>query len=94
MTNPFGILPTRYDKVFEPLGCYTDRVEDPAALRTSLEKAFASGRTAVIDVVVDPTTPHPSPPKAMAASLGWMDPQDLPEQLRAFIPPEVQKGKK
>lgn len=93
MVNPFGILPTRYDKVFEPLGCYTDRVEDPAELRAALEKAFNSGRTAVIDVVVDPTTPHPSPPKAMAASLGWMDPQDLPEQLRAFIPAEVQKGK-
>ena len=55
----FGMLPTDYSKVFEPMGAYTERVEDPAKLKPALERAFKSGKTAVIDCLVDRTIFHP-----------------------------------
>ena len=94
LPNPFGIVPTRYDKLFETMGCYTERVEDPAKLRTALENAFNSGKTSVIDVFVDPATPHPSPPKEMVSSMTWMDPEDLPEELRQVKATKEDKEKK
>lgn len=45
---------TRYDRMFEPLGLYTRRVENPAELRAALDEALASGRGALINVVTDP----------------------------------------
>ena len=37
------------------LGCYGERVEDPDEIRPALERAFSSGKPAVIDVIVEPT---------------------------------------
>jgi thiamine pyrophosphate-dependent acetolactate synthase large subunit-like protein len=45
---------TRYDLMFEALGCHGEFVEDPAGIRPALERAFASGKPALVNVVTDP----------------------------------------
>jgi acetolactate synthase-1/2/3 large subunit len=51
---------TRYDRVVEALGGYGEFVEQPQDIRPALERAFASGRPALINVVVDPTIASPA----------------------------------
>lgn len=45
---------TRYDKTAESLGCYAEHVEKPEDIKPALERAFASGRPALVNVVTDP----------------------------------------
>jgi acetolactate synthase-1/2/3 large subunit len=45
---------TRYDQVAEAFGCYGEKVDDLETLRPALERATASGRPALIQVMVDP----------------------------------------
>jgi acetolactate synthase-1/2/3 large subunit len=49
-----SLAPTRYDKVVEALGGYGEQVEDPAQIVPALERAFASGKAACINVPIDP----------------------------------------
>jgi thiamine pyrophosphate-dependent acetolactate synthase large subunit-like protein len=59
---------TRYEEMFAPLGVHTEFVEKPKQIRPALERALASGRTAVVNVLTDPMaksetarfTPHAS----------------------------------
>ncbi|MDQ3812183.1 MAG: thiamine pyrophosphate-binding protein [Chloroflexota bacterium] len=44
---------TAFHKMAEALGCYGELVEEPAAIRPALERAFASGCPAVVNVVTD-----------------------------------------
>ena len=44
---------TRYDKMAEGLGCYAEYVEKPDEIRPALERAFASGRPALVNVKTD-----------------------------------------
>lgn len=44
----------RYDLVAEALGCYGEKVDDPAQLRPALERATESGLPALIQVMVHP----------------------------------------
>ncbi|MDP8924839.1 MAG: thiamine pyrophosphate-dependent enzyme, partial [Chloroflexota bacterium] len=44
---------TRYDKMAEALGCHAEYVEDPDGIRPALERAFASGIPAVVNVLTD-----------------------------------------
>lgn len=53
------LLPTRYDKVAEGLGCHGEYVERPELLRLALERAFASGKTACVNVAIA-SIPSPS----------------------------------
>jgi len=46
----------RYEKVAEGLGCYGEYVEDPDEIRPALERAFASDKTALINVVMEKLT--------------------------------------
>src|SRR6202008_262974 len=41
---------TRYDKMAEGLGCYGEYVEDPKQIRPALERAFAAGKPALVNV--------------------------------------------
>jgi thiamine pyrophosphate-dependent acetolactate synthase large subunit-like protein len=92
--TPWFMVPTRYDQVFAAMGAYTERVEDPDKLRPALERAFASGRTAVIDAVVDRTTePTRGTPRGTWAQqakgfLAYLDPEDVPDELRAEMYPD------
>ena len=45
---------TRYDKVAESLGCHGEYVERPEEIRPALERAFASGLPACVNVITDP----------------------------------------
>jgi acetolactate synthase-1/2/3 large subunit len=44
---------TRFDRVAEALGCHAEHVELPEEIRPALERAFASGIPAVVNVVTD-----------------------------------------
>ncbi|MCH7625426.1 MAG: hypothetical protein IIC83_05845 [Chloroflexi bacterium] len=44
---------TNYAKIMEGMGGYGERVTDPEQIRPALERAFGSGRPALLDVVID-----------------------------------------
>jgi acetolactate synthase I/II/III large subunit len=44
---------TRYDKIVEAMGGHGEHVEDPDDIGAALERAFASGKPAAINVVLD-----------------------------------------
>jgi len=46
---------SHYEKMFEALGVHAEYVEKPEQIRPALERAFASGRAAVVNVRVDET---------------------------------------
>jgi acetolactate synthase-1/2/3 large subunit len=48
-----SLLPTRYDRVAEALGGHGEHVERPGDLPAALERAVASGKPAVVNVVID-----------------------------------------
>ena len=48
----------RYDKMVEALGGYGELVERPEEIRPALERAFASGLPACINVLIDPEKPY------------------------------------
>jgi acetolactate synthase-1/2/3 large subunit len=50
---------TRYDQVAEALGCHGELVRRPAELRPALERAFACGRPALVNVLTDPAVAYP-----------------------------------
>jgi thiamine pyrophosphate-dependent acetolactate synthase large subunit-like protein len=45
---------TRYEKMAEALGCHAEYCERPEEIQPALERAFASGRPAVVNVITDP----------------------------------------
>ncbi len=49
----------RYDEVVRALGGHGELVERPEELRPALERAFASGRPALVNVLTDPTVAYP-----------------------------------
>jgi acetolactate synthase-1/2/3 large subunit len=44
--------PVRYDRVVEALGGYGELVEDPSQIKPALERAFASGKPACLNVMI------------------------------------------
>jgi acetolactate synthase I/II/III large subunit len=50
---------TRYDEVVEALGGYGQLVRSPQELRPALERAFSSGKPALVNVLTDPTVVYP-----------------------------------
>jgi acetolactate synthase-1/2/3 large subunit len=48
----------RYDKMVEALGGYGELVECPRDIRPALERAFASGLPACVNVLIDPEKPY------------------------------------
>lgn len=52
--------PTRYDKVAEGFGVHAEFVTAASGIRPALERAFASGKPACINVMSDPNQPHMS----------------------------------
>ena len=52
---------TRYDLMAEALGCHGEYVETPGEIRPALERAAASGKPAVVNVITDPSARAPAP---------------------------------
>jgi acetolactate synthase-1/2/3 large subunit len=50
---------TRYDEVAAALGCHAELVSAPQELRPALERAFAAGTPAVVNVLTDPSIAYP-----------------------------------
>jgi acetolactate synthase-1/2/3 large subunit len=50
---------TRYDQLVEALGGYAELVREPSELRPALERAFAAGRPALVNVLTDPSVAYP-----------------------------------
>jgi acetolactate synthase I/II/III large subunit len=50
---------TRYDLVAEALGCGGELVARPGGLRSALERALASGRPTLVNVLTDPSVAYP-----------------------------------
>jgi acetolactate synthase-1/2/3 large subunit len=50
---------TRYDKVVEVLGGHGELVQRPEELRPALDRAFASGKPACVNVLTDPSVVYP-----------------------------------
>lgn len=50
---------TRYDEVARALGAHGELVAAPGELRPALERAFASGLPAVVNVLTDPSVAYP-----------------------------------
>jgi acetolactate synthase-1/2/3 large subunit len=48
----------RYDRMVEALGGYGELVERPQDIRPALERAFASGLPACVNVLIDPNKPY------------------------------------
>jgi acetolactate synthase-1/2/3 large subunit len=49
---------TDYAKIMEGMGGHAERVTDPNKIRPALERAFASGKPALLDVVIDPNVSY------------------------------------
>ncbi len=50
---------TRYDEVVRALGGHGELVREPGDLRGALDRAFASGRPALVNVLTDPSVAYP-----------------------------------
>ena len=58
--DSWGMLPDiRYDRIFAEMGCHTELVTEAEQLRPALERAFNSGKPAVINAVPDATIMAP-----------------------------------
>jgi acetolactate synthase-1/2/3 large subunit len=53
--GPTNLALTHYEKIVEALGGYGEFVENPDDIAGALERAFASGKPACINVVIDPS---------------------------------------
>jgi len=49
-----ALLPVDYERMGEMVGGFSARVTDPAQIRPTIEKAIASGKVAVLNVITDP----------------------------------------
>ena len=85
--NNWSITPgCRYDKMFEATGCHGEHVEKPEEIRPALERAFNSGKPAVVNVVVDPKVIHKGMMLNMdPAAVGWLEPDQIPEAGRKIV---------
>jgi acetolactate synthase-1/2/3 large subunit len=50
---------TRYDEIVESLGGHGELVREPSELRPALERAFESGKPALVNVLTDPEVVYP-----------------------------------
>jgi acetolactate synthase-1/2/3 large subunit len=67
----------RYDQVARAMGCYGERVEEPQGIIPALERAAASGKPAVVDVVIDRWA-NLNPPDLENLDAVWMEGCSLP----------------
>jgi len=85
--NNWNITPgVRYDKMFEATGCYGENVEKPEEIRPALERAFKSGKPAVVNVIIDPSVIHKGMMMNMdQPAIGWLEPHQVPEEGRKIV---------
>ncbi len=67
----------RYDQVAQACGCYGERVQEPRDITPALERAMASGKPAVVDVVIDRWA-NLNPPDLENLDAVWLEGCSLP----------------
>ena len=59
-TDPFNMLDgIRYDQMFAVMGCHAEYVTGPDEIAPALERAFASGKASLVNVIGDKRIGHP-----------------------------------
>ena len=66
------LAPPRYDQAAAGFGCHGEHVVDPAELPAALERAFASGKPACVNVMTDGSVIAP----VTLAMVGTLNPSD------------------
>jgi acetolactate synthase I/II/III large subunit len=83
--DPTRMLPDiRYDKMFEYMGAHGEFVTESKQIRPALERAFNSGKTSVINVIVDNRVIH-----SMFSSHSGIHMAVLPNLDRTKLPEEM-----
>jgi acetolactate synthase-1/2/3 large subunit len=67
----------RYDQVAQAMGCWGERVDDPREITPALKRALASGKPAVLDVLVDQWA-NLTPPDLENLDAVWLEGCELP----------------
>ena len=49
-----ALIPADYERMVEMVGGYAERVTDPTEIRPAMERAFASGKVSLLNVITDP----------------------------------------
>ncbi|MCK9520507.1 MAG: thiamine pyrophosphate-dependent enzyme, partial [Dehalococcoidia bacterium] len=78
---------TRYDLVAEGFGAHAEFVAEASGIRPALERAFASGLPACINVVTDPGQPHPTTAAMSKPAVDDAGEVDLPYYGRKKLAP-------
>ncbi len=89
----------RYDLMYAPLGCHTEHVERPQDIVPALQRSFASGKTAVINLIGTRNVQHPLYDSANAREMFWHLPAaEIEEPARKrhheYFYPKFHDGKK
>jgi acetolactate synthase I/II/III large subunit len=88
--SSFGMIPgIRYDKMFEVIDCHAEHVDSVEQIRPALERAFSSGKTSVINAVMEEKVRHrifrqPLAP-IILSSMHHLDKGKIPEEGRRLI---------
>ncbi len=64
--------PARYDRMLQAMGGHGEYVERAEDLQDAIRRAFASGTTALVQVVTDPDANHLEPHPFAAARASWL----------------------
>ncbi|GAA4412350.1 thiamine pyrophosphate-binding protein [Quisquiliibacterium transsilvanicum] len=70
----------RYDLMYATLGCHAEHVESPDQIVPALERAFDSGKTAVINLIGTRNVKHPLYDSPSAREMFWHLPADEVEE--------------
>ncbi|MDP2949907.1 MAG: thiamine pyrophosphate-binding protein [Chloroflexota bacterium] len=68
----------RYDKMAEAAGWYGERVEDPREITPALKRAVASGKPALLDVIIDAQANF-APPDFNTVVAVWLEGVTIPQ---------------
>jgi len=87
--DPWDTLPdVRYDKMYELIGCHGEHVVHPEDLRPALYRAFNSGKTAVVNVMLNSRVVHPwfeSLSLRQWVIVHQLDVNRIPEPFRSYL---------
>jgi acetolactate synthase-1/2/3 large subunit len=61
------LLPSRYDRMVEALGGHGELVDQPEDIRPALDRAFASGLPACVNVMTDRSAESPDSARGLAS---------------------------
>ena len=64
--------PVRYDRMAEAMGAHGEFVERAEDVQPAIRRAFASGKTALVQVLTDPDANHLEPHPFAAARASWI----------------------